>query len=314
MLPHAEHLSAELRQHCALRFWAPHHIPQNRPADETQFLLELITCRDAGRADLSLELIEIGDLYGWKSPWLDDNRARAEFDLGRPKQALRIWEQLARGDDPEAAAVAKDALRSIKSSCQLQQNLLLCCQAVGWRPRHIGALSQVVGIKLEQALGEIETCRLEGATNVSQQLINCCKDLKHESPWLDDNQARLLIIKDRNKAKKIWIRLEQNENVDVRIAAKIALKNLRDDASEATLLAAIEAATGHNELTSWREQLLRRRLETDGADSLSWRRESIRLGIEETKPWDLHTSQHQLFQQLIKEQLDQWNQQEQARA
>ncbi len=314
MLPHAERLSAKLRQHCALRFWAPHHIPPNGAANETQFLLELITCRDSGRADLSLELIEIGDRHGWKSPWLDDNRARAELNLGRAQQARRIWEQLAKGDDPEAAAVAKDALKQIDNSCQLQHELVLCCESLGWRPRHIGELAQLDGIKLEQALGEIEACRLEGATNVSQQLIDCCKNLGYESPWLDDNQARLFTIKDRKQAKEIWTQLEKNENIDIQDAARQALKNLQGDESEATLLIAIKSATEHNELTSWKELLLRRRLETDGADSSSWRREAIRLGLEERRPWDLHTSQHQLFQQLIQEQLDQWHQQQISKA
>ena len=310
MLPHAEHLSAKLRQHCALRFWETQHIPPNGPAGETQLLLELIACRDAGRADLSLELIEIGDRHGWKSPWLDDNRARAEFDLDRPQQARRIWEQLAKGDDQEAAAVAKEALQQIANSCQLQHELLLSCESLGWRPRHIDKLDQAAGIKLEHALNEIETCRLEGATNVSQQLIDCCKRLGYESPWLDDNQARLFTIKDRKQAKEIWTQLEKSENIDIQNIAKQALKNLRDDESEATLLIAIKAATEHNEPTSWKELLLRRRLETDGADSSSWRREAIRLGLEETRPWDLHTSQHQLFQQLIQAQLDQWYQQQ----
>ena len=310
MLPHAEQLSAEIRQHCALRFWALQHIPPHGAADETQFLLELIACRNAVRADLSLELIEIADRHGWKSPWLADNRARAEFDLGRRQQARKIWEQLSNGHDPEAAKVANEALKHIENSCQLQHELLLCCESVGWRPRHIDELDQAEGTKLENALSEIETCRLEGATSVSQQLIDCCKNLGYKSPWLDDNQARLLTIKDRQKAKEIWIQLEQNENIDVQDVAKQALKNLRNDESEATLLAAIKRATEHNEPTSWKELLLRRRLETDGAESASWRRESIRLGLEETRPWDLHTSQHQLFQQLIQKQLDQWNQQQ----
>ena len=308
MLPQTGHLSYLLRQHCALRCWAPQHVPPNKPADETQLLLEIIACRNAGRADLSLELIEIGELNEWKSPWLDDNRARAELELGNIEQACKIWEQLAHGDDPETAAVAKDVLQLIENSCQLQQKLLLCCNSLGWRPRHINEIQQPNGIKLEKALEEIQTCREEGATKVSQQLIECCRNLGYVSPWLDDNQARLLTIKDRKKAKEIWTKLSQHPNNDIQNVATKALKYLHDDESEAELLAAIEIDKGLNEPKNWKELLLQRRLETDGTDSSSWRRETIRLSLQETRPWDLHTSQHHLFQQLAQEQLDQWSQ------
>ena len=310
MLPQAEHLSGALRQHCVVRFWAPQHIPTNGSADETQILLELIACRNADRPTLSLELIDIAYKYGWKSPWLDDNRARAEFKLGRQQDACKIWGKLARGDDPAAAAAARHELQLFKNSCQLQHELLMYCKSVGWQPRHLGELDQPIGIKLEQALEEIKRSREEGAAEVSLKLIERCRDLGHQSPWLDDNQARLLTIKDREAAKNIWIQLKQHENIDVQINAKEALRHLRENESESTLWAAIATAHEHNQPTAWKELLLRRRLEADGADSSSWRRESIQLGVQQTRPWDLHTSQHQLFQQLVQEQLDQWNQQQ----
>ena len=314
MLPQAEHLSGALRQHCVVRFWAPQHLPTNGSADETQILLELIACRNAGRPTLSLELIEIAYKYGWTSPWLDDNRARAEFNLGRQQDACKIWGKLARGDDPDAAAAAQHELELFQNSCQLQRELLFYCESVGWQPRYLGNLDQPIGIKLEQALDEIKSCREEGAAEVSLQLIEHCRDLGHQSPWLDDNQARLLTSKNREEAKNIWIQLKQHENIDVQINAKEALKHLRENESEATLWEAIATAKEHNKPTAWKELLLRRRLETDGADSSSWRRESIQLGLQQTRPWDLHTSQHQLFQQLVQEQLDQWNQQQPGRA
>ena len=106
MLPQADQLSETLRRHCALVGWQPRHLPAQGAATEPQLLEELIACREAGRADLSLELIQLADQADWQSPWLEDNRARALVHQQQLWRAAAIWRQLQAGADSGAAAAA----------------------------------------------------------------------------------------------------------------------------------------------------------------------------------------------------------------
>ena len=114
MLPQADRLSETLRRHCALVGWQPRHLPAQGAATEPQLLEELIACREAGRADLSLELIKIADLAGWKSPWLEDNRARALVHQQQFWRAVEIWRKLQAGEDSGAAAAAGTMLSLVR--------------------------------------------------------------------------------------------------------------------------------------------------------------------------------------------------------
>ena len=114
MLPQADRLSETLRRHCALVGWQPRNLPAQGAATEPQLLEELIACREAGRADLSLELIKIADLAGWQSPWLEDNRARAMVHKQQFWRAAAIWRNLQAGEDSGAAAAAGTMLSLVR--------------------------------------------------------------------------------------------------------------------------------------------------------------------------------------------------------
>ncbi len=121
MLPQADRLSDTLRRHCALVGWQPRHLPAQGPATEPQLLEELIACREAGRADLSLELIKIADLAGWQSPWLEDNRARALVHQQQFWRAAAIWRNLQAGEDSGTAAAAATMLSLVREQLAEQE-------------------------------------------------------------------------------------------------------------------------------------------------------------------------------------------------
>ena len=131
MVPQADQLSERFRVHCSQRHWQPRQLPNHGPANEHQLLEELIACRDAGRADLSLELINIADQHGWQSPWLNDNRARAELDLGRPEIAESIWQNLTKSNDSAAAAAAARWTCSGDEALLLAKTLFATCRDIG---------------------------------------------------------------------------------------------------------------------------------------------------------------------------------------
>ena len=120
MLPQADRLSETLRRHCALVGWQPRHLPAQGLATEPQLLEELIACREAGRADLSLDLIQLADQAGWQSPWLEDNRARALVHQQQLWRAAAIWKELQAGEDSGAAAAAAPMLSLVREQLQEQ--------------------------------------------------------------------------------------------------------------------------------------------------------------------------------------------------
>ena len=191
MLPQADHLSDVFRRHCADRGWTPLHLPSNGAAEEEQLLQELIACREGGCAELSRELIQLAEQQGWASPWLDDNKARAELALGRAKLACAIWEALQTAEDSDVAAMARAMRQELQSDLKLQTALIACCRASGWQPRHLGNPREAARIGLGQALAEIVACREAGRCDLSLRLIRLCRQEGQTSPWLEDNQARV---------------------------------------------------------------------------------------------------------------------------
>ncbi|CRY91208.1 conserved hypothetical protein [Synechococcus sp. WH 8103] len=233
MLPQADHLSDVLRRHCADRGWTPLHLPSSEAADEEQLLQELIACREAGDADLSLELIQLAEQHGWESPWLEDNKARAELALGRPEQACAIWESLTSTADENAAAIATASLKKLRGSLKLQTTLLACCRASGWQPRHLGNPAEAAFIGLGQALSEIGACRESGRPDLSLKLITLCRQSGESSPWLEDNQARLEVERRRFwSAAERWYQLQQGSDPEAAAVGKEMIEVLERDFRE----------------------------------------------------------------------------------
>ena len=99
---------------CELAGWPPQHLgaaTQSPGLEEA--LLEIIACRDAEATLLSLELITCCESLGWRSPWLDDNRARLMIHGGEEAEALRIWQELSQHPEPAVAAIAADTLQAL---------------------------------------------------------------------------------------------------------------------------------------------------------------------------------------------------------
>ena len=107
-------LLAALHGCCERQHWAVRHLPPLAGPPAANLLLailqEAIDSREAQRAALSLELIEIAQAHGWSSPWLQDNQARGLIHLGRHSEACALWASLQHNAD---AAVAEEALRML---------------------------------------------------------------------------------------------------------------------------------------------------------------------------------------------------------
>ena len=221
----------------------------------------------------------------------------------------QLWNSFQHHPDPEIQKLAKEGLalheRQIKKAVDVENQLIQCCLQAGWPPRHLGQIDSTANPGMDRVLLEIVACRESGASQLSQSLIQRCRELGLSSPWLEDNEARLLQSSDRQGARTIWQGLLNSDDPEVRNTAAQALGDLDNDEREAELLEAITATRERNQQRPWRP-LLRQTLlmKSERSTSANWRREAIQLPMQAGEAWDLHLRRHQLAQQLALEQLE----------
>ncbi|QEY32396.1 hypothetical protein EVJ50_09400 [Synechococcus sp. RSCCF101] len=167
-----------------------------------------IALRESGQAEASLAMLEGCLEQGQRSPWLDDNRARALLALGRGEEAAAIWERLGASSDGAAAEAARSMLDLLERDRVqvLREQLQQLAAAAGKRLERVDAAEASRFADLERAvLEEAIQLRSDGAVELSLQLLEAAQTAGMQSPWLDDNRARALVILERQaEALAIW--------------------------------------------------------------------------------------------------------------
>lgn len=91
-----------------------------RDAADFEFALleEAVLSRESGAPEMSLALMEWAQAAGFRSPWLNDNQARALLALDQVIDACSVW-RLIRDSSSEAAA--RQAAEEMLQTCQQQE-------------------------------------------------------------------------------------------------------------------------------------------------------------------------------------------------
>ena len=85
-------------------------------------LEEAITSREQGWAPFSLALMDLVLAHGLRSPWLQDNRARALVDLERFEAAAQAWRLMAeQADSDHARRTATEMLSWLRPQAERQR-------------------------------------------------------------------------------------------------------------------------------------------------------------------------------------------------
>jgi hypothetical protein len=174
---------------------------------------EVIGLREAGAAELSLQLIDQALALGLTSPWFQDNRARALLALGQRQEALGLWVQLSREADHLVAASAVAMLMENADSAAEQ----------GLPPGDdpwvtFGSLTTETPITDQQlhALEEAIRLREEGQLEASLELIDAALAAGETDPWWLDNKARVLVeLNNHVEALLLWEQLSAAAHGDV---------------------------------------------------------------------------------------------------
>lgn len=204
------------------RQWTPQRLRtgvENPDELEQLCLEEVIQLRDQGEPQLSLGLIAIAQGLGLRSPWFDDNRARALLLVGEEESARGIWQALAGHPDPAVAAVAEgmaefnaneepspeEPPEELPQDLPAGVALIELLETSGHGAQRLREAGQGPE-ELERAcLEEAILLREEGNPRLSLELITAAQELGLASPWLSDNQARALVALDRRQeAFSIW--------------------------------------------------------------------------------------------------------------
>jgi len=157
-------------------------------------LNEAIGLREAGKAQLSLQLIDQALALELSSPWFADNRARALLALEQRQEALTIWLQLSREADPLVAEMAVAMLMENSDSTSEQ-----CHEQEDGAGDELGTDQQLQALKAAIQLRE------DGQLEASLELIDAALAAGETDPWWLDNKARVLVeLNNLCEALSIW--------------------------------------------------------------------------------------------------------------
>lgn len=213
----------------------PAHLRPGSADSLTACLEEAIHLREQGRVELSLDLLERLEASGAESPWITDNRARAEHLLGRTSHAAALWQSLRNHSDSNAAATATQMLSQLGQ--QLLEGFHHHCSFHSWQPRHLPAPNAFAdGDLLQLALEEAIATREASRAGLSLALMEEALQQGWQSPWLYDNRARALVNLGRvEEALQEWQKLTQSDDAAAAALAQEALIQQREQQQLAVL-------------------------------------------------------------------------------
>jgi hypothetical protein len=195
---------------------------------ERPMLEAAIRLRDQGAVALSLRVLEAAREAGLRSPWIEDNRARALVQLNRRAEAQEIWEALAEGDDEGVRAMAEEmaARQRGKMAQELNAQLRQLLQNEGRVVQHLPETAPAQLTELEVPLLQ-EAIALREANDVelSLQVLEAAVAAGLRSGWIDDNRARALVnLEHYSEAVALWQDLLMSDIPALREAAAAMLE------------------------------------------------------------------------------------------
>jgi len=208
-----------------------------------------IQLREGGQPAASLALLDAAVNAGHRSPWIDDNRARALVDLDRRAEAIPLWERLQGHGDSAVADTARQMLE-----LQSQQLLVPLHDLVhqladqhAWPLQHLG---DPTSLDLQpystSLLKEAIEARDNGHADLSLALLDAALAAGLPNPWLLDNRARALVHLNRlPEAVAIWQQLSQQEDDTLRTTAQEMVERFGAQARRQSLLSEAEALIGN---------------------------------------------------------------------
>jgi len=215
--------------------------PQGGDDNADLLIPTAIQLRQQGQAAASLALLDAALNAGHRSPWIEDNRARALVDLGRPPEAIALWEQLQSHDDPAVVEAAQQMLQLQRQQLllPLHHTLHQLAHQHAWPLRHLGDPAALdLQAYTTSLLQDAIEARDNGHPELSLALLDAALAAGLANPWLLDNRARALVHRNQlPEAVAIWQELSLQQDDSLRSTAHDMLERFGTQARRQTVLA-----------------------------------------------------------------------------
>lgn len=220
------------------------------PPELIALLEQAIELREQGLAQASLELLQQAQAAGFRSPWLQDNRARALVQLGRRFEAIGLWQQLEASGDPDLAAMAGPLAQTQGRElvADLQTRLGRVAAEHGASLEGLAQAGDSPAALQEAILLEAIALRERGQAAASLALLDAAIEAGLPSGWLQDNRARALVHLQRPvEAVALWRQLQHHDDGALAQAAQQMLELYGRDADRLEISAKADALLRSNE-------------------------------------------------------------------
>ena len=177
--------------------YLPKTAPENLAILEYPVINEAIELRKTSKNELSLKILSICSEAGLNSDVINDNKARALFNMGQKRDAIHIWQSLLSSKNEEVkdsaqkilSRLSKTLLASVKKS--ITNNYLPIHHLPDETPDDLS----ILGICI---LKEAIQLRKDKHEELSLQILETTTSSGFETDAINENRARALISIDRN--------------------------------------------------------------------------------------------------------------------
>ena len=177
--------------------YLPKIAPENLAILEYPVINEAIELRKTSKNKLSLQILNICSEAGLNSDLINDNKARALFNMGQKRDAIHIWQSLLSSKDEEVkdsaqkilSRLSKTLLASVKKS--IANNDLPIHHLPDETPDDLS----ILGICI---LKEAIQLRKDKHEELSLQILETTTSSGFETDSINENKARALINVGRN--------------------------------------------------------------------------------------------------------------------
>lgn len=208
----------------------PKYLPDTAPYDlatlENHIINEAIELRKNNKNELSLQILEISSDAGLKTNLINENKARALFNMKNKREAVHIWQSLLSSQDEASrdstqkilTRLSNDLLNLVKRV--ISNNNLPIHHLPNETPQDLSKLGVCI-------LKEAIKLREEKQNEISLKILDITASAGFETDSINENRARALINLNRNvDAVNLLTELLSSKNQNINKSSANILESL----------------------------------------------------------------------------------------
>ena len=208
------------------------HLPEQAPQDistlEYFIVNEAIALRAEKNERLSLEILDMCIDSGINTDLVNENRARAMFNMGQKRDAIQIWQSLLKSEDSAKQESSRLILDRFGRDllAKLKKNITNAGLPIQHLPEYIPQDLSILGRSILREAIELRQSQHEA---LSFKILELTTSAGFETDAINENKARALLNLQRNsEAVQILQSLLSSKNPATQSSAKKILQGLNN--------------------------------------------------------------------------------------